>query len=179
MGPRLLRAVANTVAVFGVLAGLLGTGLALVLSAYTRYEAETWHYFLIGGVALALIVIAAIIFFASRVYERRRIIRDCWNAVKDADALDPDEDPAIDPEIISQRTVDALAAEVVSELADESPTVRRQESKKKMKLAIGAVAVAVPVALTGALLAMQKKLDVYKGKNTQKTPVVKPTDAEK
>lgn len=173
MGPRLLRATANTIAVFAVLAALLGSGLALLLSVYTRYEAELWHFILIGGVALALLVIAAVIHFATRVYERRRIIRDCWNAVKDADALDPDEEPAVDPDAISKKTIDALAAEVVSELAEEMPSVRRKETKKKIKLALGAVAVAVPVALTGALLAMQKKLDVYKGKNTTVTPVIK------
>ena len=178
MGPRLLRVVANTIAVFALVAGLLGMGLALVLSVYTRYEAEPWHFILIGGVALAFVVAAAVIFFASRVYERKRIIRDCWNAVKDADALDPDENPAMDPELISKRTIDALAAEVVSELADESSAEHRV-CKKRMKIAIGAVAVTVPVILTGALLAMQKKLEVYKGKNTQKTPVVKSSDAEK
>ena len=42
MGPRLLRAISNTLAVFAVLAGLIGSGLALVLSVYTRYDAEPW-----------------------------------------------------------------------------------------------------------------------------------------
>jgi MFS family permease len=173
MGPRLLRAIANTVAVLAVLAALIGTGLALALSAYTLYEAEPWHYILIGAVALGLVVIAVIIHVSSRIYEKKRIIRDCWNAVKDADALDPEDEPAIDPDVISQRTLDELAAEVVHELDEDEELVKRRETKKKVKLALGAVAVAVPVILTGALIAMQKKLDVYKGKNTQKTPVVK------
>ncbi len=178
MRPRLYRAIANTIAVFAVLAGLFGSGLALVLSVYTRYDAEAWHFILIGCVALALIIIAAVIHFATRVFERRRVIRDCWNVVKDADTLDPDEDPAVDPDVISQKTIDALAAEVVSELAEEMPAQRRKEAKKKMKIALGAVAVTVPVALTGALIAMQKKLNVYKAKNTAKTVVVKVENAE-
>lgn len=173
MRPRLYRAVGNTVAVMGVLAGLLGSGLALVLSVYTRYDAKAWHFILIGGVALLLIVAAAVIHFCTRMYERRRVIRDCWDVVKDADTLDPDEDPAIDPDMISQKTIDALAAEVVEELADDIPVHERKAAKKKMKVALGAAAIALPVALTGALIAMQKKLKVYESKNTVKKVVVK------
>ena len=178
MGPRLLRAIANTLAVFAVLSGLIGSILALVLSSFTRYEAEPWHFILVGGVAIGLVVIAAIIHVASSIYERKRIIRDCWNAVKDADALDPEEDPAIDPVLVSQRTIDELAAEVVRDLSEDDDLAEHRKNKKKIKVALGAVAVAVPVVLTGALLAMQKKLDVYKAKNTQKIPVVK-TESEK
>jgi len=178
MGPRLLRAIANTLAVFAVLSGLIGSMLALVLSSFTRYEAEPWHFLLVGGIAIGFVVIAAILHVASSIYEKKRIIRDCWNAVKDADALDPEEDPAVDPDVISQRTIDALAAEVVSELAEDADLAEHRKTKKKIKLALGAAAVAVPVLLTGALLAMQKKLDVYKAKNTQKIPVVK-TESEK
>ena len=160
MRPRLLRAVANTVAVFGVLAGLLGSALALILSVYTRYDAKGWHFIVIGAVALFLIILAAVLHFATKVYERRRVIRDAWDVVKNADTLDPDNDPAVDPSVIAQRTVDALAAEVLAEMSDELPAYRRKQFKKRVKITLGAVAVTVPVALTGALLAMQKKLSI-------------------
>ena len=179
MGPRLLRAIADTIAVFAVLAGLLGIGLSLLLSVHTRYEAEPLHYLLIGGVALFLVVVAAIIHAATLSYEKRRIIRDCWNAVKDADTLDHDETPAEDPEVVAKRRVDELAAEVVAELAEEMPSERRKRNKRRVKVILGTVAVAVPVALAGALIAMQKKLDAYQGKNTTVTPVVKSGEEKK
>ena len=162
MGPRLLRAISNTLAVFAVLAGLIGSGLALVLSVYTRYDAEPWHFILVGGVAIGLVVIAAIIHVASCVYEKKRIIRDCWNAVKDADTRDPEEDPAIDADMIAQKTIDALAAEVVRDLAEDDALAESRKTKKRIKVALGAVAVAVPVVLTGALIAMQKKLEAQR-----------------
>ncbi|MBE6590285.1 MAG: hypothetical protein E7643_08905 [Ruminococcaceae bacterium] len=160
MRPRLLRVVANTIAVFAVFAALLGSGIALLLSVYTHYVAEAWHFILVGCVALGLIVLAAVLHFVTRVYERRRVIRDSWEIVKDADTLDPDEDPAVDPDMIAARTLDELTREVMEEMQEEMPAYRRKQFKKKLRIALGAVAVAVPVALTGALLAMQKKLRV-------------------
>ena len=160
MRPRLLRVVSKTIAVFAVFAALLGSGIALLLSAYTHYVPEAWHFILVGAVALGLIVIAAILHFALRIYERRRVIRDSWEIVKDADTLDPDEDPAIDPDLIARKTLDELTREVMAELQEEAPEFHRKRFKKKLRVALGTAAVALPVALTGALLVMQNKMRV-------------------
>ena len=158
MRPRLLRAISHTVAVFAVIAALLGSGIALLLDAYTHYVAAPWHFILVGAIALFLIVASAVLHFATRVYERRRVIRDSWEIVKNADTLDYDEDPAIAEDIIAAKTLDELTREVLAELQEDAPAYRRKQQKKSLRLALGAIAVAVPVALTGALLAMQKKL---------------------
>lgn len=158
MRPRLLRAISHTVAVFAVIAALLGSGIALLLDVYTHYVAQAWHFILIGAIALGLIILAAVLHFATGVYERRRVIRDSWDLVKNADTLDHDDDPAISEEIIAAKTLDALTREVLAELQEDESLRRRKKQKRTLRVALGTVAVALPVALTGALLAMQKKL---------------------
>ena len=159
MRPRLLRAISHTVAVFAVIAALLGCGIALVLDVYTNYVAEPWHFIVVGAVALGLIVLSALLHFATVVYERKRVIRDSWDVVKNADTLDHDDDPAIAEDVIASKTLDELTREVLAELQEEDPIARKKQ-KKTLRIALGTVAVALPVALTGALLAMQKKLRV-------------------
>lgn len=158
MRPRLLRAVSHTVAVFAVIAALLGCGIALLLDVYTHYVAEVWHFLLVGGIALGLVILAAILHFATGVYERRRVIRDSWEVVKNADTLDHDEDPVIAEDVIAAKTLDELTREVMAELQEDESYRVHKKRKKTLRVALGTVAVAVPVALTGALLVMQKKL---------------------
>ena len=171
MKAKMVHLIANLFIWIAVIAGLGGLATALALNLFTDYIPEMWHFLAIGGGMLLLILIGVLIHVIANARAKREAIRECWDVVEDADAIDAVEEEAVveaveevEPEVVEETeeiadgSLKAKIQAIRVKIVEKTPLTEEQLEKVEK---VGKVAVPVGIACI-TMLAMASKIKTYK-----------------